>query len=519
MSRPTRRAALGTTLGGLASMALARRAPAVVAPDAARPTMAQGVISGDVSPHGAIIWSRADRPARMHVEWSIDAAFRTITRGPTAEALSGGDFTARVGLTGLPPGRDVYYRVNFESLERPGVFGEAQVGRLRTPPTSPGTPVTFAWSGDTCGQGFGINPDLGGMRIYDRIRQHDPDLFVHCGDLIYADTPILAQRRLPDGSIWRNLVVPEKAKVAETLDEFHGNYRYPLLDPHVRDLHAAVSQVWQWDDHETKNNWWPGRVLDEDHRYRVKQCDVLAARARQAFFDYAPIARHQDAPGRIHRLVSRGPHLVLFVLDARSFRGPNSRNLQRRAGGPAAFFGSEQQAWLLDGLSRSTATWKIVASDQPLGLLIGHGPRQYEGVGNGGGPPLGRELEIAGLLAELKARKVRNVAWITADVHYAAAHFFNPARANFRNFDPFWEFVAGPLNAGTFGPNTLDPTFGPEARFVSVPWGLARATSPLAGYQFYGVGRIDPRDGSLRIGLHDLTGRELWSVQLPSLVV
>lgn len=79
---------------------------------------------------------------------------------------------------------------------------------------------------------------------------------------------------------------------------------------------------------------------------------------------------------------------------------------------------------------------------------------------------LGRELEIAELLRHLKLHRVRNVVWITADVYYCAAHHYDPGRAKFTAFDPFWEFVAGPLHAGTFGPGKLDPTFGPEARFV-----------------------------------------------------
>ena len=68
-------------------------------------------------------------------------------------------------------------------------------------------------------------------------------------------------------------------------------------------------------------------------------------------------------------------------------------------------------------------------------------------------PPLGRELEIADLLRFIKTRRIRNVVWITGDMHYCAAHHYDPARARFTDFDPFWEFVAGPLHAGTFGPN------------------------------------------------------------------
>ena len=49
---------------------------------------------------------------------------------------------------------------------------------------------------------------------------------------------------------WTNIVIPEVAKVAETLAEFRGRYKYNLLDEHVRRFNAEVPQIWQWDDHE-----------------------------------------------------------------------------------------------------------------------------------------------------------------------------------------------------------------------------------------------------------------------------
>jgi alkaline phosphatase D len=111
----------------------------------------------------------------------------------------------------------------------------------------------------------------------------------------------------------------------------------------------------------------------------------------------------------------------------------------------------------------------------PLGLNVGDGttpggaPR-WEAVANGeAGGPKGRELEFAELLRHLRRQRVRNVVWLTADVHYCAAHYYDPAHAAFRDFDGFWEFVAGPLNAGTFGPNALDGTFGPQVVFFKAP--------------------------------------------------
>ena len=165
-------------------------------------------------------------------------------------------------------------------------------------------------------------------------------------------------------------------------------------------------------------------------------------------------------PGRVHRVVHYGPLLDVIVLDCRSFRTPNDTN----RGDTGVMLGTEQARWFVDAVAGSQARWKIIACDQPIGLVIGDGPdnTRNEGFANGDGPPLGRERELAGILAQLRDRGARNLAWLTADVHYAAAHHYDPARATGAVFDPFWEFVAGPIHAGTFGPNVLDPTFGPK---------------------------------------------------------
>ncbi|TNY05905.1 alkaline phosphatase, partial [Escherichia coli] len=86
------------------------------------------------------------------------------------------------------------------------------------------------------------------------------------------------------------------------------------------------------------------------------------------------------------------------------------------------------------------------------------GRPRWEAIANGDGPALGRELETARLLTRIRQAGIKNVVWVTADVHYCAAHHYSPERAVYKDFDPFWEFVAGPLNAGSFGPNPLDNT-------------------------------------------------------------
>jgi alkaline phosphatase D len=99
-------------------------------------------------------------------------------------------------------------------------------GRSARPPARD---VRLAFSADTCGQGWGIDEARGGLLLYESMRRVSPDLFVHCGDTIYADQPLAAERTLDDGTLWRNLVTPAKYKVAETLDEYRGNHLYNRL--------------------------------------------------------------------------------------------------------------------------------------------------------------------------------------------------------------------------------------------------------------------------------------------------
>lgn len=266
-----------------------------------------------------MIWSKTDRPARMVVEVAATERFRGPRRRYAVEVGPDTDYTGKVQLTGLPAGTELFYRVRFAENGNAGHSSEPLVGTLPTAPTDR-RDVSFAWSGDVAGQGWGINPDTGGMTGFEAVRQLDPDFFLHSGDSIYADGPLQESVTLPDGTVWRNLVTPEKSKVAETLAEYRGQFRYNLLDENVRRFAAQVPQFVQWDDHEVTNNWYPGEVLGDtggDSRYTVKDVDTLAARARQAFLEYMPISG-----SRIDRSLPYGPLVDVFALDLRPTAGP-----------------------------------------------------------------------------------------------------------------------------------------------------------------------------------------------------
>ncbi|MGW3730647.1 alkaline phosphatase D family protein, partial [Streptomyces sp. NPDC000851] len=325
---PGRRSVLRGSLAASAALTLPvglGAAPALAR--SGRPSAGWGVQTGDVTAHSGLVWVRSDRPARMIVETSATESFRNPRRwhGPLLGA--GTDFTGTTRLRGLPSGEQIHYRVLLADPDDPRRTGEPVTGTFRTASDRRRDGVRFVWSGDLAGQGWGINPELGGYRIYDAMAALDPDFFICSGDNVYADGPITETVALPDGRTWRNITTEEKSKVAETLAEFRGNFRYNLLDENLRAFNAQVPSIIQWDDHEVTNNWYPGEILT-DTRYTEKNVDVLAARARQAFSEYFPISTLRRPYGRVHRVQRHGPLLDVFVLDMRTYRNANSTDDQ-----------------------------------------------------------------------------------------------------------------------------------------------------------------------------------------------
>ena len=494
------------TASGLAAPSYSRAAQ--------RPVFTHGVQSGDVNTSSGMIWTRVDRPSRINIEISTVESFRNAVKLPPMTALPDSDFAAKRLIENLPSDQDIFYRFSAADLSDINTASEPIVGRFRTAPASKRS-VRFAWSGDTAGQGWGI--DETGMKTYATMAGHEPDFFIHSGDTIYADGPMKDEVELKDGSKWINKVlIDEKRKVAETLDEYRGQWKYNMMDEHVRAMNAICPTFFQWDDHEVVNNWSDSKDLTGDDRYSEKSVHVLAARAARAFHEMTPISYTPAEPGRVYRKIAYGPLVDVFFLDMRSYRAANSDNMQDAPSDATVFMGQEQIAWLKRELATSRATWKIIAADMPIGLVVRDGDTRFEAMANADdGAAKGREFEVADLLRYIKNAGITNTVWLTADVHYTAAHYYDPSKAQFQDFEPFWEFVSGPLHAGSFGPNALDMTFGPEVRFVAAPTEEQGTNLPPSmGLQFFGLVDIDGATEQLTVRLMNRDDQELWAITL-----
>ena len=293
------------------------------------------------------------------------------------------------------------------------------------------------------------------------MRRAQPDMFVNCGDTIYADEPLEAEVKLDDGTIWKNIVTEAKSKRggdAGRLPRLPTNTTCSTSTCAASTPRSRRSSI--WDDHEVRDNWYPTRDIDSDERYtREEHGAHRRARAAGVPRVQPDAAIDADDPGAdlSHRVARAGGG------DLRARSAQLSRRRTARTGRPTLdeVVGAHgrEPARLAQGAAgrqpRDVEGDRERSADRPR--RAGRPTRLRSVRQRRPGPPLGRELEIADLLRFIKAQRIRNVVWITADVHYCAAHHYDPARARFTEFDPFWEFVAGPLHAGTFGPNTLDP--------------------------------------------------------------
>ena len=150
--------------------------PICVAPPTGR-SSPMGCNPATSAPIRGVVWARADRPARMQVEIATSDSFKDDAHGVFVDALPESDFTAKVLIEDLPAGQDIFYRIRFQDLSSPTIVGEPMVGRFRTAPRDRRS-ISFVWSGDTAGQGWGIDEARGGMRTYATMLRQPPG-FLH----------------------------------------------------------------------------------------------------------------------------------------------------------------------------------------------------------------------------------------------------------------------------------------------------------------------------------------------------
>lgn len=398
----------------------------LAAPAAAQsPLFPDGIASGDVTHQAAVIWTRTSLPTAVAVEIGTDPQLRGARRLRPVRATPVTGLAVRVDADGLQPAQRYYYRAVV-----PG--GRSEIGTFVTAP-APGAaaPLSLLWGADTMDL---FQP----FRIFTAMQARGADLFLYLGDTVYADLGL---------------------ERATTLEEYRRKYRANRADASLRTFLARTATWVTWDDHEVANNF------DRTH--------PRLAIGRQAFIEAWPIRLDPAQPTRLYRSLRWGRTAEIFILDTRQYRD----RAATPDGPDKTMLGAEQKRWLLDGLARSDAAVKIVASTVIL---------RYHGRDSWGGYAHERDE----LLRAIRDRGLGPVIFLAGDVHYAAW---------IRHAEGPYEAVAGPLAA-------IPARTAHVAGRPGVAWTAAGAFT-------YGWLRI--ADGRARVGWYDEEDRPLHEVDVP----
>ena len=379
-----------------------------------------GVASGSPLPHSVILWTRilpdpleaASAPAlALTVRWEVaeDEAFRKVVSKGSAIASPALAHSVHVDANGLRPERWYWYRFMLGDAVSP-------VGRTRTAPAADALPAKLKLAVASC-----QHWEFGHYAAHRHIAVSTPDLVAFLGDYIYEWGPY--QLRHPQRAV--------RSSESFTLAQYRARYAQYKSDRDLQAAHLAAPWIVTWDDHEVANDY----AGDIDERLSG---DFAARRAAayQAFYEHMPLRLPPPRDGafgsiRMYQRYDWGRLARFHVLDDRQYRSPPPCPKPGRGGSNVVLarscealrdprrtmLGSEQEAWLAQGLRSSRAYWNILAQQTPMAQSSGvpvQSPEDGRFWTDGwDGYPLARRR----LLDTLVKSGARNPLVLAGDVH------------------------------------------------------------------------------------------------------
>jgi len=344
---------------------------ALATPGAARLLSTRGfthqVASGEPTQNSVLLWTRyvSEGEPMLRAEIAEDSEFgRIVARGETT-ARNAHDFTAKLVVGGLAPGRWYFYR--FIAPD-----GRASVtGRTRTLPEGPVEQFTLGVM--SCS-----NFRFGHFNAYGHAAaRNDLDLIIHTGDYFYeyamgtypSEEQALAGRDL----------MPSTEILA--LTDYWLRYAGYRSDPNLAALHRNYPMIARWDDHEIANDPWVGGA--ENHQPDEGDWEARKRAAMHAYHDWMPVS---DAPWDSYqigdlatiimpetRITARSEQLdyAVAIGDGTAV----AENLATFRDGPwsddaRTIMGAEQEAWVAGQMAASTAAgtrWQILGQQVVMG--------------------------------------------------------------------------------------------------------------------------------------------------------
>jgi len=254
-----------------------------IAPDAASDAaFLHGIASGDPDSTSVVIWTRISNTEKpIDVGWRVatDSDFRNIVARGRYKTDANRDYTVKVIVEELHPGRDYFYQFDVDDVR-------SSVGQTKTLPVGHVDRLVMAVA--TCS-----NYAFGYFNAYEVIA-NDPsvDLVVHLGDYIYEHGT--------DGyggetgrRIGRDHEPPHEAL---TLNDYRQRLAQYKTDAGSKVMHARHPLIVIWDDHETANNPWMGGA--KNHQDNEGDWETRRAQSLQAYYEWLPVRDPQEGGTR-----------------------------------------------------------------------------------------------------------------------------------------------------------------------------------------------------------------------------
>ena len=294
-----------------------------------RPGVPCGVATGDVTDGQAIVWSRI-RSARAADRRVLDDAL--VRRHPPRRRSGGArrHRLHRARRSDRPACRPAHLVSRAVSGSRRSAplqpAGRGQLsnsGRGRCLPDAPPTgDVSFTFSGDCVGQGWGIDPvarrhaalrrdaEAAAGRVHPPRRHHLRRPAAEAGGRRWTTDRSGATSSPRRSRGRRRRSTTSGAATATTCRTSTCGASTPRCR---RSRSGTITRCATTGIRRER--------LDADPRADVKSVALLAARAKRAFLEYLPLRINPIESERIYRAWRHGPALEVFALDMRSYRG------------------------------------------------------------------------------------------------------------------------------------------------------------------------------------------------------
>lgn len=293
-------------------------------------------VVGAPTPDGATFVAKVDGggPVRVAVSTSQDMSSPAFTSSEAVDAQG----VAKVAISGLAAATQHWWQV-----EDNGVLDTSVTGRFRTAPAvGVAASYTFAAAGDAGAGDSGFVTDrVSNHSVFDTIRGHDPDFFIHMGDYHYRNIGTGEYTSSPfDETDYRDAF--------DDMLTFNGAAGTAARQQH---LYREVPLIPTWDNHDY--GFTTGSAIDSDRTLPHRAAARTTFQERMPHFPLA--AGSGDVP--IYYSFTWG-RVLYVMLDVRSERDPNSDTDDASK----TMLGQDQKDWLDNLLATSDAKALCVIS-------------------------------------------------------------------------------------------------------------------------------------------------------------